>query len=316
MFVLYRTAVCAALLVAGAPTALAEDAPATDQTPAARQPLMERSQEDALALERQLPAAEQQQLQAGSDNFLALWRPANSSDPAGTVIIVPGAGETADWPQSVGPLRRKFPDAGFNSLSLTLPDLVSQAPVVRAAEKPPAPVTTDSQPSPPDAGAGVEKATAPDADNGSSAADVQDPMQVDAERIFARIEAAVAFAQQHNSRSIVLLGHGSGAYWSARYMAERQSPHVQKLVLVAARTPDNAPQGIDELAPELKVPVADIFYSDRQQAADAAQQRLQASKRQKGAPYSQVSLKTVPDKNAQAEQLFRRIKGWLNPQPA
>lgn len=32
----------------------------------------------------------------------------------------------------------------------------------------------------------------------------------DAERIFARIEASIAFAQQQNVRSIVLLGHGTG----------------------------------------------------------------------------------------------------------
>lgn len=307
---LQRTALCLTLL---APIhVLAEDAPAASETPAVRQPLLERSQGDALALERQLPAQEQQQLQAGSDNFLALWRPANTSDPQGTVIIVPGAGESADWPQAVGPLRRKFPDAGFSSLSLTLPDLTSQAPVARVMEKPPAPVTTETQAVVPDAGAGVEKATAPDADNGNAAP--QDPMQVDAERIFARIEAGVAFAQQHNSRSIVLLGNGSGAYWAARYMAERQPPHVQKLVMVAAKTPGSAPQGIDELAPEVKVPVADIFYSDRQQAVDAARQRLDASKRSKGVPYSQVSLRAVPDREAQAEQLFRRVKGWLVPQ--
>lgn len=291
--------------------ALAEDPPAATAAPA-RQPLLERSQEDAVALERQLPAQEQQQLQAGSDNFLSLWRPANTSDPQGTVIIVPGAGETADWPQTVGPLRRKFPDAGFNSLSLTLPDLASQAPLARPAEKPPTPVTTDSQAAPPDAGAGVEKATAPDADGASG--EVQDPMQVDAERIFARIEAGVAFAQQHKSRSIVLLGNGSGAYWATRYMAERQPPHVQKLVLVAARTPDNAPLGIDAMASALKVPVADIFYSDRKQAVEAARLRLDASKRQTGTVYQQVSLKSVPDRNAQAEQLFRRVKGWLVPQ--
>ncbi|UVL39955.1 alpha/beta hydrolase family protein [Pseudomonas sp. B21-040] len=37
-----------------------------------RQPLLERSQEEATALERKIPAQEQQQLQAGTDNFSRL----------------------------------------------------------------------------------------------------------------------------------------------------------------------------------------------------------------------------------------------------
>jgi hypothetical protein len=314
MKVVHVRAVCLALLVPLQGIALAEETTPSKEPTDVRQPLQERSVADAQALERQLPASEQQQLQAGSDEFLSLWRPANTADAQGTVIIVPGAGETADWPQGVGPLRRKLPDAAFNSLSLSLPDLVSQMPTARPIEKPPLPVTTETQATPPDAGAGVEKATAQDADTASAEVEMQDPMQVDAERIFARIEAGIAFAQQHNSRRIVLLGHGSGAYWATRYMAERQPAHVQQLVLVDTRTPDTAPQQIDELAALLKIPTSDIYYSDRQAAADAAQLRLQASKRQKGATYSQVSLKSLPDKAAQAEQLFRRVKGALTTQ--
>ena len=314
MKVVHVRAVCLALLVPLQGIALAEETTPSKEPTDVRQPLQERSVEDAQALERQLPASEQQQLQAGSDEFLSLWRPANTADAQGTVIIVPGAGETADWPQGVGPLRRKLPDAAFNSLSLSLPDLVSQMPTARPTEKPPLPVTTETQATPPDAGAGVEKATAQDADTASAEVEMEDPMQVDAERIFARIEAGIAFSQQHNSRRIVLLGHGSGAYWATRYMAERQPAHVQQLVLVDTRTPDTAPQQIDELAALLKIPTSDIYYSDRQAAADAAQLRLQASKRQKGATYSQVSLKSLPDKAAQAEQLFRRVKGALTAQ--
>ncbi|PTT81317.1 DUF3530 domain-containing protein, partial [Pseudomonas sp. HMWF005] len=53
----------------------ADPAPAAEkpaeEKPVERQPLLERSQEEAAALERQVPAQEQQQLQAGSDTFLA-----------------------------------------------------------------------------------------------------------------------------------------------------------------------------------------------------------------------------------------------------
>jgi pimeloyl-ACP methyl ester carboxylesterase len=324
-FTRYRTtlpALCLSLLLPCARPAGADDAPAAASpapAPAAsepRAPLLERSQEDALALQRQLPADEQQQLQAGSDNFLALWQPANSGESLGTVVIIPGAGETADWPQAVGPLRRKLPDAQWATLSLSLPDLSGDMPQPSAAE-PAAPVTANSKASPPDAGAGVEKATAPGADNGYNppANDVsQDEGKADAERIFARIEAGIAFAQQHNARSIALLGHGTGAYWAARYLNERPAHHVQKFVMVALRTPTDAINTLPQLLPGLKVPTADIYYTDREPARIAAEQRLQASKRLKDSPYRQVGLTpTRGDNDTDQEQLTRRVRGWLSP---
>ncbi|OAS02641.1 MULTISPECIES: alpha/beta hydrolase family protein [Pseudomonas] len=331
MSTLYRTtlAMCclASVLPLGALAADAEKPPANAMAPAAeapRPPLLERSQEDALALERLLPKAEQQTLQAGADSFLALWKPANDNDPQGAVIIVPGAGETADWPNAVGPLRQKFPDIGWHSLSVSLPDLLADSPQARVEATPPAAPAPDKGESAPvkdvpaDANANVAQATAADADTAEStdaeqASEQTDP--ADAERIFARLDAAVAFAQQHNARSIVLIGHGSGAYWAARYLSEKQPPQVQKLVMVAAQTPARVEQDLESLAPTLKVPTADIYYATRSADRNAAQQRLQASKRQKDSQYRQLSLIAMPaNKAAEQEQLFRRVRGWMSPQ--
>ncbi|WP_213881722.1 alpha/beta hydrolase family protein [Pseudomonas sp. dw_358] len=313
-------ALCLSLLCIALPVLAADPAPAAPAAaPDTMAPLPERSQEDALALQRQLPADEQQQLQAGGDNFLALWQPANSGAPEGTVVIVPGAGETADWPNTVGPLRRKMPDANWASLSLTLPDLSGDLPTVAPAEQPAGPVSSDNKSSPPDAGAGVEKATAPGAENGYKppANDAnQDQTKADAERIFARIDAGLAFAQQKGARSIALVGHGTGAYWAARYLNERQGPHVQKLVMIAAKTPTDATQTLVQLLPGLKVPTADIFFNDRNQARVAADQRLQASKRLKDNGYRQVNLTPIIGNSADnEEQVARRVRGFLSPTP-
>ncbi|MEG1039825.1 MAG: alpha/beta hydrolase family protein [Pseudomonas sp.] len=331
MFALLRTtlaALCLPLILPCSAQAAAGETPetaATSQPDAVqRQPLAERSQADALALERHVPAAEQQMLQAGSDNFLALWKPANSGEPKGALIILAGAGETADWPKTVGPLRHKFPDAGWHSLSLSLPDLLADSPQARV-ETPAAP----SQPVPPgqsapakatpdDANASVEKATAAENDVSETTSATQGPGlddKTDAERIFARLDAAVAYAQQHNARSIALLGNGSGAYWAARYLNERQPAQIQKLVMVAAQTPAQAELGLDALAPTLKVPTADFFYSNQTQARRAAELRLQASKRLKDNHYRQIALTAMPGNNAaEQEQLFRRVRGWLSPE--
>jgi hypothetical protein len=85
--------------------------------------------------------------------------------------------------------------------------------------------------------------------------------------------------------------------------------------MVAAQTPAKAAPGLDELAPTLKLPTADLFYMDKPLDRNAALARMQASKRLKTSAFSQVSLKALPGNNkAQQEQLVRRVRGWLNPQ--
>lgn len=330
MLTLYRTTLAmfclASILPLGAQAEDAEKAaPAAEAAaPSPRAALLERSQEDAQALERRVAKAEQQTLQAGNESFLALWKPANDSDPKGALIIVPGAGENADWPTTVGPLRSKFPDAGWHTLSVSLPDLLADSPQARV-ESTPAPQpdkgTGESAPAkdtPADANANVAQATAPEADTAQSTDAVEASEhndQADAERIFARLDAAVAYAQEQKARSIVLLGNGSGAYWAARYLSEKQPPQVQKLVMVAAQTPARVEHDLESLTPTLKVPAADLYYATRTSDRRAAQLRLQASKRQKDSQYRQLSLIAMPgNKAAEQEQLFRRVRGWLSPQ--
>lgn len=297
-----------------APASTAEQ-PATEK-PAERQPLLERSQEEAAALERKVPAQEQQQLQAGADTFLALWKLANTAEPKGAVIIVPGAGETADWPQVIGPLRSKLPDVEWSSLSITLPDLQSDAIAPRviapaAAPKAPESGSKDSTTAQP-----IEQAAGGEAEVADQvvAETTEEQSRTDAERIFARIDAAIAYAEQQSARRVVVLGHGTGAYWAARFLSERQSSQVEKLVMVDAQTPSKAKPQLAELTPTLKLPTADIFYMDKALDRNAALERMQASKRLKTSAFSQVALKALPDKKAEQEQLFRRVRGWLNPQ--
>ena len=289
--------------------------------PAVREPLPERSQEDAAALERQVPQHEQQQLQAPGDSFLALWKPANSTAPQGAVVIIPGAGETADWPLVVGPLRNKLPDANWASLSLSLPDMQSEASQAREdePEKTPTTLATDSsskaasttaKPIEQAASAGTES---PEPE---SIETVDALSEADAERIFARIDAAISFAQKQNMRSIVLLGHGSGAYWASRYISAKHPAQIQKLVMISAHTPAQAKSELSQLTPALDVALLDIFYKDQPLAREAALQRLQASKRANGSNFKQVGLFAIPgNRDGEQEQLFRRVRGWLSPQP-
>ena len=326
-----RLALAALCLSSALPVLAADPAPASKSAESApdvhqseaRQPLPERSQEDAAALERQLPADEQQQLQAGEDTFLALWKPANSSDPNGVVIIVPGAGETADWPLTVGPLRNKLPDTHWASLSLSLPDMrndASQARVVEPETIPTAPAPNSSSKDASTTAKPIEQAASigtenPDAEAQSDEA-VEAMTKADAERIFARIDAALAFAQQQHMRSIVLLGHGTGGYWATRYLNEKHPTQVQKLILVSAQTPAHVQPDLNQLTPALSVALLDVFYKDKPLMRKAALQRLQASKRMNRSNFKQLELLATPgNREGEQEQLFRRVRGWLSPQP-
>ena len=85
--------------------------------------------------------------------------------------------------------------------------------------------------------------------------------------------------------------------------------------MVAGKSPVGRQPGLQQLAPTLKVPTADVFYQDTAQERKAALERVQAAKRSKNDGYKQVSLKTVPgNSSAEQEQLYRRIRGWLSPQ--
>lgn len=329
----------AAASAAAAPTAEEAPAttePATGETPAAAPVLEERSQVEAKALERQLPAGEQQQLQAGADTFLALWQPANVGEPSGVVILLPGDGESADAPRAIGPLRHKLPDAGWHSLSLTLPDpkdaplpalpplaTHEQAPASEGAATGEDAAASETEPAVPELPADPA-ATPADADIQASAVPAAAPLltpeeqnKAHAERVFARIEAGIAFAEQQQATTLVLLGHGSGAYWAARYLAERKPAQVKNLLLVAAEVPAGFSPALDELVPSLQLATGDFFYKDQAADRTAATIRLQASKRQKHPAYIQVAMKALPgNPGIEQEQLYRRIRGWLSLQIA
>ncbi len=332
-----------AVLLHGLP-ALAEDNAATapeaaplSVEPAPRsvppRPMLDsRSEAQQQALQRQLPARQQLTLDGGADPFLSLWLPANQAQPAGLVILLPGEGETADWPTAIGPLRRQLPDLGWSTLSLTLPDGPNAGVKARkgkpvtvmleGVEKVEAPeaLETEGEPAAETARAEQEASTptvaaefTPDTASASAALDDLAPAEPDhAQRVQARLRAALEFARQQQPRTLVLLGHGTGAYWAARFLQEQQPGEVAQLVIVSPREPGDAKAGLDELLPQLRLATADFYYRDQAHQQTAARERLNAGKRQQHPAYMQVGLQSLPsDARAEQEQLVRRVRGWL-----
>lgn len=279
-----------------------------------RVPLPERSASEAQALEQRLDKREQQMLQAGSEQFLALWLPANVGDPNGMVILLPGDVENADDALVVGPLRRKFPDSGWHSLSLTLPDPDGDPLPLRDATPAPAETSTSEQPASPDGETQAPTQAPSEGSTDTPPAELSPEARRDthAERVMARIDAAIEFAKQKDSVHIVLLGHGSGAYWAMRYLNERKPASVHNLLMVAAEVPAGFGPPLDELVTQLPVAAGDFYYRDQVEDRNAALKRLQASKRAKLPIYIQVAMKALPGNRAvEQEQLYRRLRGWL-----
>jgi hypothetical protein len=52
---------------------------------------------------------------------LALQRPSQKAHKHGAVLLVPGTGQHADWPEVIRPLRSELPESGWLTFSLSLP---------------------------------------------------------------------------------------------------------------------------------------------------------------------------------------------------
>ena len=287
-----------------------EDSAASDSGSGEHVTPAERSQDKAQALQEQLPASEQRLLKAGDDSFLALWKPANTPTPQGIVILLPDDGESADWPQSIGPLRKRLPDNGWHTLSLTLPDPYAQVPTTSADVTPAAADNTPADT------AKAETNPSPASAPASETAEASNPHSVSLEqhskRVLARIQTGLEFAQQQSPGKIILLGHGTGGYWGMEFLAQNNNSKIQGLLLISATVPNGLSPDIEERLPELQLAIGDFFFNDPPNAAVQAQLRKQAAARSKHPAYRQVVLSALPgNPQVEQEQLYRRVRGWL-----
>lgn len=317
---------CLLLLGLAAPVRAEEPptpAPETPAAPAAVAPALERSQEQQQALMRQLPTEQQKTLQAGDESFLALLVPAARAKASGTVVLVPGDGESADWPNVVAPVRQQLPTFGWQTISLSLPDPYD--PVV-AIERDTAPADTDAQANseqtapPVTGGSGAAPAAPTQAEAGSgepaqaavAPVDPEAAANAQATRVLARIAAGIDLALQQGANPIVLVGHGTGAYWAARYLAEKEPAEVKQLVLIDGREPQGLPPRLDATMGKTDLQIADLVHAP----GPAAQRRKERAAQKANKGYRQIDLPVIPgDRAAEQEQTVRRLRAWLDRLP-
>ncbi len=61
-------------------------------------------------------------LQANGEKFLALWEPDSSGNSYGAILLLHGAGQTVDWPDTINPIRTSLIQFGWSTLSISLPN--------------------------------------------------------------------------------------------------------------------------------------------------------------------------------------------------
>ncbi|WP_263259360.1 MULTISPECIES: alpha/beta hydrolase family protein [Pseudomonas] len=317
---------CLLLLGLAAPVRAEEaptPAPEPPAAPTALAPALTRSQEQQQALMRQLPAEQQKTLQAGDESFLALLVPAARAKASGTVVLVPGDGESADWPNVIAPVRQELPTYGWQTISLSLPDPYD--PVV-AIERDTAPADTDAQANseqtapPVTGGSGTAPAAPTQAEAGSgepaqaavAPVDPEAAANAQAARVLARIAAGIDLALQQSANPIVLVGHGTGAYWAARYLAEKEPAEVRQLVLIDGREPQGLPPRLDATMGKTDLQIADLVHAP----GPAAQRRKERAAQKANKGYRQIDLPVIPgDRSAEQEQTVRRLRAWLDRLP-
>ncbi|MDH4763649.1 pimeloyl-ACP methyl ester carboxylesterase [Pseudomonas sp. SORGH_AS199] len=317
---------CLLLLGLAAPVRAEEaptPAPEPPAAPTALAPALTRSQEQQQALMRQLPAEQQKTLQAGDESFLALLVPAARAKASGTVVLVPGDGESADWPNVIAPVRQELPTYGWQTISLSLPDPYD--PVV-AIERDTAPADTDAQVNseqtapPVTGGSGTAPAAPTQAEAGSgepaqaavAPVDPEAAANAQATRVLARIAAGIDLALQQGANPIVLVGHGTGAYWAARYLAEKEPAEVKQLVLIDGREPQGLPPRLDATMGKTDLQIADLVHAP----GPAAQRRKERAAQKANKGYRQIDLPVIPgDRAAEQEQTVRRLRAWLDRLP-
>lgn len=344
-----RVSLCLAVSLAMSvvPCSNAADEPIAAEPSATSEPVKTQrpptaSRADAMAadLVRQLSASEFVSLKEGDADFVALWRPANAGSPKGVIILLPGEGESADWPSGIGPLRRGLPDHGWHTLSLSLPDSPALIPTAGAVteakqtdETPgnePAAEDSPADPveAPSEAGYLPEETAAPaaeppltpddepPADDAAAVSEEDRPQPDQPERIAERIEAALAFARSKQPKAIVFLGQRTGGYWAARFLQQQGPADVKQLGLVRPQQPEGQEEPLAQLVPRLKLATGDFYYKDGVGSQSAARERLNASKRLDHPAYRQVGLPPqTGDRQVDQEQLVRRVRGWLDKQP-
>ncbi|KZY43144.1 hypothetical protein A3752_05690 [Oleiphilus sp. HI0081] len=280
---------------------------------------------------------------AGSVQVLALQRPSQKPQQHGAVLLVPGIGQHADWPQVIRPVRSGLPEAGWYTLALSLPgasiDKVPERalPVKKFDELELSPALAEAlnNKTAKNEDSGKDKSDG-EAEKSEQAADKDDavtedssdpdkPVDIDLadkekqlkaipyqDKALAHVNAGISYLQQQGYQNIVLLAYRASANIAFEYLKQKQGTFSNKgFALVLVDPEFDEPLQVDlaeHLGQNFQPPVLEMVNSVEDESSVKA--RLASANVAGAINYMQVdyafNLSEGPQKN-----LVRRIRYWL-----
>lgn len=165
-------------------------------------------------------ASKAQQLDAGGEKFLALYRQASTPEAVGAVLLLPDFRHHPDWPGAVRILREELPPAGWSVLALTPPDLE-----IRSDRKLP--------------------------DDAEWAAILQ--------KVQLRVEAGLGFLRQEKVLNIVVIAQGWAGLAVLKIQATQALKDVTGLALLAPPALPAANDPVIAALATTSIPLAEIY---------------------------------------------------------
>ncbi len=288
------------------------DAPANDAAAAERGERTESPTRNALyqqALERKLPTEEQRQLDFHGESQLGLYLPAARPKALGGVLLIAGPGEHADWPELIGPARRRLSDAGWNTLSISLPE----APLSPSTAEPEVPATAaDTE------GSDEQENPLLAADNQPDQPPVPSTATADSSADYAKrcmqlIQAAWQVLAAENNEHITLITRADAGYWALRAAsppASQQPPHA--VILFKPRDPliEGQPS-LNLLLEKWDKPLLELLAAGSPQGAIQAREHQRIAQRTGHSLYQQWDIDYLRDSVLADDMLQKRLQGWL-----
>ena len=256
------------------------------------------------ALERKLPTQEQRKLDFNGESQLGLYMPAARPEGLGGVLLIAGPGEHADWPNLIAPLRRQLSDAGWNTLSIGLPD---SPPLPDSALNDTPTDNTDPQ------DGAVEQGLQAADNQPDQAPPAEDAAADYATRCTQLIQAAWKVLSAEGNEYITVIARDASGYWALRAASPPVSGQPpQALILFQPREPELADQPTFQLLLEQwDKPLLELINSGSAQGEIQAREHQRIAQRAGHAQYKQWDTDYLLDSMLAEDMLQKRIEGWL-----
>lgn len=245
---------------------------------------------------------------SSGESFVGFLLPERTGKPQGGVLILPDNGQHGHWPRIVAPLRDYLPDYGWQTLTISLPDVpmsrLKRTDYSEETESAEADTTTADQ-------NGIDI-------NGPIVAKETSFAQGEyyAQQMPERINSAYNFLNQKGQLNVVVIASGHSATWAANWLASQNVSEENKrgftLVIIDALDDAYAPVKLAPTLSQLDFPILDIVTPSNHNNALTNKKRLGVMKREKRTGYQQIHLKSYNFSADYSNKINRTVRGWLS----